>query len=188
MRIAAIRKKTGSHEEAIIRIVALNLVFLLAAPLFSLPARAQKKDYLTDAEADKIRDAEGPSQRIVLFVAFAGERIKKLEYEFSHPGDKLHREDRINGLINGYTGCVDDAADLIDLGVEKQENIRDGIKEMQSHGPAFLTYLKQLAAKGAEVEAYKDNLDDAVEATSDALRSADTGDKELAPPPVRRNP
>jgi hypothetical protein len=171
------------------RVGTLSLAFLLAAPLLALPARPQKKDYLTDAEADKIRDADSPAQRIILFVTFAGERIKKLQYEFAHAANtELHREDTINGLINSYTGCVDDAADLIDLGVDKQENIRDGIKEMQTHGPEFLTYLKALDAKGAEVEPYKDNLDDAVEATTDAIKSADTGSKELAPPPVRRNP
>jgi hypothetical protein len=171
------------------RMGALSLAFVLAAALFSLPARAQKKEYLTDAEADKIRDADTPAHRIVLFVTFAGERIKKLQYEFAHTGNgELHREDTINALINSYTGCVDDAADSIDLGVEKQQSIRDGIKEMQTHGPEFLTYLKELDAKGAEVEPYKDNLDDAIEATTDALKSADTGSKELAPPPVRRNP
>jgi hypothetical protein len=171
------------------RVGALSLALLFAAPLFSSPARPQKKDYLTDAEADKIRDAETPGQRIVLFVTFAGERIKKLQYEFTHTGSgELHREDTINSLINSYTGCVDDAADLIELGVDKQQDIREGIKQMQTHGPEFLTYLKELDAKGAEVEPYKDNLDDAVEATTDALKSADTGDKELAPPPVRRNP
>ena len=170
------------------RMTICGLTLVAALSLFSFPARAQKKDYLTDAEADRIRDADNSSQRIVLFISFAGDRIKKLQYEFAHPDSKeLHREDKINSFINGYTGCIDDAADLIDLGVDKQENIRDGIKEMQSKAPAFLSYLKELAAKGAEVEDYKDNLDDAVEATTDALKSADTGDKELAPPPVRRS-
>jgi hypothetical protein len=152
------------------------------------PARCQKKDYLSNAEADKIRDADTSNARIKLFLMFASDRIKKLQYEFAHPDDTLHREDRLNALINGYTGCIDDAADLIDLGVEKQEDIHDGIKDMQSRGPGFLTYLKELDGKGKEVDAYKDNLDDALEATTDAMRSADEASKEVAPPPVRRNP
>jgi hypothetical protein len=171
--------------------IALSLAGSLLISLLacSLPARAQtKKDYLTEAEADKIRDAETPAARIKLFVAFAADKIKKLQYELAHPDDTLHRDDRLNALINAYTGCMDDGADLIDIGVEKQEDIHDGIKDMQSHAPEFLTYLKGLTAKGKEVEPYRDNLDDAIDATNDAIKSADEASKEITPPPVRHNP
>jgi hypothetical protein len=161
---------------------------LLGLSVSSTPARAQKKDYLSAAEAEQIRDSDTPADRIKLFISFANDRIKKLQYEFAHPGDSLHRADRLNAMINGYTGCIDDASDLIELGADKQQNIRDGIKDMQAHAPEFLSYLKELAAKGAEVDDYKDNLDDAVDATSDAIRTADEAIKDLAPPPVRRKP
>ena len=91
-------------------------------------------------------------------------------------------------MINAYTGCIDDASDAIELGVDKQQDIRDGIKDMQSHAPEFLAYLKELAAKGQAVEPYKDNLDDAIDATNDAIKVADEAIKENAPPPVRRRP
>jgi len=161
---------------------------LLAALVSSVPARAQKKDYLTDAEADKIRDADTPSIRIKLFIGFASGRIDKLKYEFAHPEDSVDREARMDNLINSYTGCLDDAGDLIDLGVEKQEDIREAVKQMHDQAPAFLAYLKEIEAKKGEAENYKDNLDDAIESTNDALKSADEADKELAPPPVRRDP
>ena len=32
----------------------------------------------------------------------------------------------LNYLMNSYIGCVDDAADLIQSGLEKQDNIRQG--------------------------------------------------------------
>lgn len=159
---------------------------LLAALVIAAPARAQKKDYLTDAEADKIRDADTPSIRIKLFISFASQRVDKLKYEFAHPEDSLNREPRMDGLVNSYTGCLDDAADLIDLGVEKQEDIREAVKQMHADAPGFLAYLKQLDAQPGEAQNYKDNLDDAIESTTDALKSADEADKELAPPPVRR--
>ena len=163
---------------------AILLSVLAGAPR----AHAQARDYLTNAEADKIRDSETPSARIKLFLSFASDRIKNLQYEFAHPYDNLRREERLNALINGYTGCVDDAADLIDLGVEKQQDIHDGIKDMQEQAPEFLAYLKALSAKGKEIEDYKDNLDDAIEATTDAIRTADDASKEITAPPVRRNP
>ena len=151
------------------------------------PAFAQKKDYLSDSEADKIRDAETTSERIKLFISFAADRIKKLQYEFAHPGE-LHRDERINTLINAYAGCIDDASDLIQVGVDKQQDVRDAIKDMQSKAPEFLTYLKELSGKGQAVAPYKENLDDAIDATNDAIRDAAEAIKENAPPPVRRRP
>ena len=168
--------------------LALALCFLPASAAMVLPANAQQKDYLTQTEAGKIRDSATPSIRIKLFVSFAADRIQKFKYELAHPGDSLHRADRLNALLNGYTGCIDDAADLIDLGLEKQQDIRDGIKELQANAPAFLDYLKDLASKGQELEDYKSNLDDAIESTTDAIRSADEAAKEIAPPPARRQP
>ncbi len=171
------------------RTLPLVLASFLAAgiTLAGAPAFAQKKDYLTENEADKIRDADTPSERIKLFISFAADRIRKLQYEFAHPGE-LHREERINALINAYAGCIDDGSDLIQLGVEKQQDIRDAIKEMQGRAPEFLAYLKELAAKGQAVAPYKDNLDDAIDATNDAIRDAAEAIKENAPPPVRRRP
>lgn len=176
--------------KVVVRALPLMLAsFLCAAALISAaaPAFAQKKDYLSDAEADKIRDADTTSERIKLFISFAADRIKKLQYEFAHPGE-LHRDERINTLINAYAGCIDDGSDLIQLGVEKQQDIRDAIKEMQSRAPEFLAYLKELSAKGQAVAPFKDNLDDAIDATNDAIRDAAEAIKENAPPPVRRRP
>jgi chromosome segregation ATPase len=168
-------------------------VLLLAASLGAArsvaPAAPQKKEYLSDAEADKIRDAGATGPRIVLYATFAADRIKKLQYEFAHldPSDDK-RTDRLNSLINGYSGCIDDAADLLDIGIEKQEDIRDGVKALQAELKESLPYLQDLAAKGPELETYKDNLDDAIEATQDAVKDLEKATQEMAPPPVRRKP
>jgi hypothetical protein len=167
----------------------LLLAAVLCAAPAARPAAPQKKEYLSEAEADKIRDAGMTGPRIVLYAAFAGDRIKKLQYEFAHmDAADQKRTDRLNNLINAYTGCIDDAADLIDLGIEKQEDIRDGVKALQAQIKAALPYLQDLATKGPERETYKDNLDDAIEATQDAAKDVEKATKEMAPPPVRRKP
>ena len=55
-------------------------------------------------------------------------------------------------------------------GIEKQQDIREGVKALQARLKEFLPYLQDLAAKGPERETYKDNLDDAIEATQDAAK------------------
>lgn len=164
------------------------LVALAGLVGFAAPVPAQQRDYLTGLEADKIRDAEHPALRIKLFISFAADRLKKFQYELARPtGDRL-RAERLNSLLNAYTGCIDDAAELIELGVERQQDIRAGIKEMQTKAKEFLSILEALAESGAQRADYQETLADAIEATRDALKEADQAAKEIAPPPVRRKP
>ncbi len=164
-------------------LLVLAALALAAAPL---SLRAQNKDYLSGLESDKIRDAETSNERIKLFLTFADDRFKKFQYELQHPSSNKH-VDMLNALLNGYVGCIDDAADLIQLGIEKQENIRQGIDIMAAHGKEYLHALTKIAAApGPDAEAFKDNLNDAIEGTRDAVNDAEKAKKSVAPPPIRR--
>jgi hypothetical protein len=169
---------------------ALTVALFVVGGVISLapiPSFAQRpeKDYLSNIEADKIRDAETPNDRIKLFLSYADDRLKKFQYELEHPSSDKHVE-MLNYLMNSYIGCVDDAADIIQVGLQKQDNIRQGIDLMAAKAKEFLEILKKYSANGPELEMYKDNLDDAVEGTQDALNEAERAKKKAAPPPVRR--
>ena len=166
-------------------ILAAIFALLAAVTMLSPQTRAQRKDYLSAVEADKVRDAESTNDRIKLFLTFADDRLKKLQYELQHPSETKHAE-MLNALMNAYVGCVDDAADLIQLGIEKQENIRQGVDLMAGRLKEFLEILNKLSAEGTDTSLYKDNLDDAIEGTSDAIKDAEKAKKNVAPPPVRR--
>jgi hypothetical protein len=150
-----------------------------------LHAQIEQKDYLSPMESDKIRDAETTNERMKLFITFADDRLKKFQYELQHPSSNRHGE-LLNALMNGYVGCLDDAADLMQLGIEKQENIRLGVDLMASRAKEFLEALNKIAADKVEIDIYKDNLDDAIEGTRDAVNDAEKAKKAVAPPPVRR--
>jgi len=160
-------------------------LFAFAASFVAVSSRAEQKDYLSAVEADKIRDAETTNDRIKLFLTFAEDRLKKFQYELQHPSSNKHPE-MLNALMNAYVGCVDDAADLVQLGIQKQENIRPAIDLMASRTKEFLQILEKLSADGTEIDIYKDNLDDAIEGTRDAMNDAEKAKKAVAPPPVRR--
>jgi hypothetical protein len=157
----------------------------LAVSCAQLHAEYQQKDYLSSMESDKIRDAETTNARINLFITFADDRLKKFQYELQHPSSNRHGE-LLNALMNGYVGCLDDAADLVQLGIEKQENIRQGIDSIASRGKEFLEALNKIAADKIDIDIYKDNLDDAIQGTRDAINDAEKAKKAVAPPPVRR--
>ena len=57
---------------------------------------------------------------------------------------------------------------------------------MVSRSKEFLETLNKISAEGAEIDIYKDNLDDAIEGTRDAMNDAEKAKKSVAPPPVRR--
>jgi len=164
-------------------VIVLASWLLIAGPAVYESA-AQEKDYLSAVEADKIRDAETSNDRIKLFLTFAEDRLKKFEYEVEHPSSNRHSE-MLNALLNAYIGCVDDAADVMQLGIEKQENIRKGIDLMASRTKEFLPILQKYS-NGPDLEIYKDNLDDAIEGTQDAMSDAEKAKKKVAAPPVRR--
>jgi chromosome segregation ATPase len=166
----------------------IQTVILALAVLFSsMAARPaqEKKDYLSDTEADKIREATTPSAKMILFVTFADDRIAKLKYSLAHPTTDRRRAEQLNALINAYTGCIDDAADVIDVARERQQDIRVGLKALAARAKEHLAYLQELQKSGAEVESYKETLDDAVEATQDALTDAEKAAKDISAP-VRR--
>ena len=163
-------------------LLAISFAGVLGARV--LP-QVPEKDYLTNIEADKIRDAETPNERIKLFIMFADERIKKFQYELEHPSQTNH-EQQLNYLMNSYIGCVDDAADLVQLGIEKQQNVRAGVDLMAEKAKEYLEILNKIKADGKEIDVYKENLDDAIEGTQDALKDAEKAKKSVAPPPVRR--
>lgn len=155
------------------------------AELAAAPAQ-EKKEYLTDAEAAKIRDADTANERVKLYISFADDRLKKFQYELGRTSSEMHRGDTLNGLLNGYSGSMDDAADVIQGAIEKDADILAGLKEMTSKGKEFLAALQKIDdAKGKDFESYKDTLEDAIEGTMDAVDEAQTAEKTYSAP-VRR--
>jgi hypothetical protein len=174
------------HIPVVTLLGGLMLMGLAAARTAS--ARPQHKDYLSDEEADKIRDADTPSLRIKLYLSLAEDRLKKFEYEIKRTIPERRRSEILNGLLNGYAGCMDDAADQIAVAREKQMGIRDALKLMLSKGNEFLGLLEKYEKSGPDLDSYRDTLEDAIDGTKDALSDAAEAEKEMLPPPVRRKP
>jgi DNA repair exonuclease SbcCD ATPase subunit len=149
----------------------------------------EKKDYLTEAEADRIREANDPSDRIKLYVSYADDRLKKFQYELTRTTPERRRSEILNALMNAYSACVDDAADQIQDAKEKQLNIHASLKLLESKGKEFLEDLQKIEqGAGPDFDSYKDTLEDAIEATKDAISDAQKAQKEMLPAPVRRKP
>jgi uncharacterized protein YukE len=171
------------------RTLSVFAALVAAAQLVGAPTcRAQKKDYLGELEADKIRDAETSTLRVKLYLSFAADRVKKIQYELERPSRDRQWNERINSLFNSYAGCLDDAADTLDGALDKLEDIRPAIKEMETRIKEFQVFLDKLAEGHPDLPKFKDALDDAIEATKDAAKTAEKAAKAAPAAPVRRKP
>ena len=149
--------------------------------------RFKSKERLSnEGEANQIRDAYEPAERIGLYMKFAEDRLKKFQYELNRKVQDRRRAEVLNNLLNAYTGCMDDAADQIEVGKERQADIHGALKLMKSKGNEFLDILEKIQEKGQELDTYKDTLLDALDGTKEALTDVDNALKTAAPPPVRR--
>jgi hypothetical protein len=170
----------------VLTLVAVSCTSVLATK--PQPQRPGEKDYLTDAESDKVRDADTPAARIRLFMGFAEDRIKKFDYELNRKVPEARRTEILNFLLNSYSGCIDDAADQLDVAKEKQLDVRAEIKMMKTKDAEFLEKLQKYEKEGPELDTYRETLEDAIEGTKDALTDIGDAEKEATPGPVRRKP
>jgi hypothetical protein len=172
------------------RITAMLLFLVLwgATAARAATPQFQPRDYLTDEESDKIRDADTPAERVKLYLAFAEDRLKKFDYELNRVRPERNRTELLNSLLNGYVGCVDDGADQIATAREKQMDIHAELKLMHSKYGEFLIQLQKYDKAGKDLDTYRDTLEDAIEGTKDALSDVEDAQKEMLPAPVRRKP
>lgn len=167
----------------------LALASLCAAHAARARAQSSEHDFLSPVEADKVRDAPTPDERIKLFLSFADDRLKKLEYELSRKEAVENRGMILNGLLNGYSGCLDEATDRLQEARDKGADIRSAIKEAQKRSKTFLDALRKIQATGGpELDSFKDSLGDAIDSTQGALNEANKASKEYGAVPVRRRP
>ncbi|HEV2205821.1 MAG TPA: hypothetical protein VGR36_04745 [Candidatus Acidoferrales bacterium] len=163
------------------------MIVIVAIAVRATAAPQGRKDYLSSDEADKIRDIQDPGARIKLYLTFAEDRLKKFDYEQARTAPETDRGAILNGLLNGYDGCVEDAADEIDEAKDRQMNIHPELKLLESKGKDFLAELQKIdKAKGPNYDDYNDTLQDAIDDTKDAISDAQSALKEMLPAPVRR--
>jgi hypothetical protein len=179
-------RQTGMAA-AIYAIATLGFALSLPPRMHAQEPRPDK-DYLTETEADRIRDADTPSDRIHLFLNYANDRLSKFESELKRTTTENRREEVLDGLLNGYVGCLDDAADTLALQMEKQADMRAAVKEMDAKSKDFLDRLQAIEKAGKEIDLYKDTLDDAIDGTEEARRDVTDDQKAPAGPPIRRKP
>jgi len=93
--------------------LAAKIAFLLL--LLGLTAAAKKRDPLTDAEADQLREvAQEPYKRIKLLIKFTDARLTTMDQVRADPKLATERGRQVHDLLEDFTSLMDEINDNLD--------------------------------------------------------------------------
>ncbi|MGE5321219.1 MAG: hypothetical protein ACM3SW_00035 [Actinomycetota bacterium] len=126
-------------------------IIAAALLLLSTLAFAQKRDPLTDAEADQLREvAMEPQKRLKLFIKFTEARLDAIDQARSDPAQAQGRGRKIHDLLQDFTSLIDEINDNLDqyegrlLDKDHTKDFHKGVKEVISAEERFRARLRTL--------------------------------------------
>ena len=145
--------------------VAVLLVML------AIPLGAQKRDFLTAEEADKIRQAQDPNLRLPLYVTFAKDRVAQVNQLISR--DRAGRSALLHDLLEDYTRIIEAIDTVTDDALRRKLDLAKGMAVVLPAQEELLAALKKVdQAELADKSRYEFVLKDAIAATEDSLELA----------------
>jgi hypothetical protein len=129
--------------------IATKILFLLL--LLSVAAAARRRDPLTEAEADQLREAAmDPYNRIKLMVKFTEARLTAIDQVRLDPKQAANRGKQIHDLLEDFTSLLDEINDNLDqyegrpLDKDSVKQYHKGLKELIEADARFDIKLKNL--------------------------------------------
>jgi hypothetical protein len=129
--------------------LATKISFLLL--LLALPAAARKRDPLTEAEADQLREvAMEPYKRIKLMIKFTEARLVAIDQVRVDPKLAADRGKQIHDLLEDFTSIMDEINDNLDqyegrpLDKDMVKQYHKGLKELIEADERFDLRLRTL--------------------------------------------
>lgn len=139
--------------------------FLLALLLLAAPAAAQT-DFLTNDEADQLRQAQEPDVRLQLYLRFARQRVDLLDQLFAKP--KTGRSGMIHDTLEQFTQIIEAIDNNIDDAIRRQKPIASLAAVAKAEREMIATLQKFSALEAADKARYQFALDQAIETASDS--------------------
>jgi hypothetical protein len=154
--------------------VVLGVALLLSATALPTRALAQKPDYLSDEEEEKIRDAQDPSERIEVYLTLAQSRLDRIAEFRSKPMDPQYDNGAyIDRLLDQYISLTDELKNWIQDQYDRRADMRKGLHKALEMGPKQLEDLRRIqASPDAYAADYAKSLRDAQDDFTDALDGA----------------
>jgi hypothetical protein len=106
----------------------------------------RRRDPLTQAEIDQVRDASWePQQRLTLYISFARDRLTKLEAMRSDPKTNIKdRPQQTHDLLDAFLRIYDELNDNVDTYIDRKDDIRKPLKKIVEADTEFQAKLRAL--------------------------------------------
>jgi len=151
--------------------LTMLLIFLLAPVIL---ARAQKGDFLTGEEEDKLREAQDPSGRLEVYIDLVQVRLDRLDKYRKEPKNSAYDvEAFLNKQLDEYLSLNEELRNWIDEQAERHGDMRRGLRKLLEIYAKQLEQLRGIRqAPGTYASAYASSLQDAMTDASDLLDGA----------------
>lgn len=143
-------------------------VAILIAAFAASPAAFAQHDFLTSAEADQVRLAQEPNERLKLYVGFARQRLDQITQAIAN--EKPGRSVILHDLLEDY-GMIIEAMDAVaDDALGRKLAIDVGTKAAADGEKEMLAQLQKIkTSKPKDLSRYEFVLDDVIQTTEDSL-------------------
>jgi hypothetical protein len=145
----------------------VNLVTF--ALLFALTSPGQAtRDFLTADEADQVREAQEPNQRLKLYIHFAMQRLDLLKQILAR--EKPGRSVLIHDTLEDYTKIIEAIDTVSDDALKRKLTITEGAAAVAKAEQEMLAALKSVADnKPKDAARFDFALNQAIETTEDSM-------------------
>ena len=141
-------------------------VLFLTASLF-----AQQRDFLTADEADQVRLAQDPNDRLKLYLHFAKQRLDLIQQAASQ--EKVGRSKLLHDLLEDYTQIIEAIDTVTDDALKRSIDMSLGVKAVAEDEKLMSAQLEKIRdSQPKDLARYQFVLDQAIDATKDSQEMA----------------
>lgn len=148
------------------------LALVLAASASHLCA--QSGPSLSEAEEDKLREAQDPGERIGVYLDLMQDRLERFEgFRHQPESPKYDNARYLDDLLRDYVAIDVELKDWIEYQYQQQGDMRHGLQKLLERGPQQLAALRGIEKSPDNYAShYDDSLRDAMDNLSDTLDGA----------------
>ena len=156
------------------RILRLLLLLLVPLTVGGTRLHGQTGANLNDEEQDKLREAQDPAERIVVYLELLQTRLDKFEEYRRKPADpRYDTAGYLDDMLTDYIALNDELESWIELQYGQTADMRRGLRALLERGPQQLALLRAAQQSPGNYSSQKgDALRDAIDQLTDTIDGA----------------